>query len=163
MKTQLFRTILIVLSLTILLFATSCAAANPEQSTDPLNGQSDETPTDPTADSATTTSVEESVDRLRVVTSFYPMYDFALKIGGDRIEAINLVPVGAEPHSWEPAAADLVALEKADVFIFNGANMEHWVDTVLAAVQNESLILVETTANLDLLAGHDHDHDDDDG
>lgn len=94
--------------------------------------------------------------KLKVVASFYPMYDFAQKIGGDQISLKNLVPGGAEPHSWEPEAADLVSLEQADVFIFNGAGMEHWVDSVLSALQNKDLIVVETAANLDLLAGHDH-------
>ena len=31
------------------------------------------------------------------------MYDFAKKIGGDKVEVINLVPAGTEPHDWEPS------------------------------------------------------------
>jgi zinc transport system substrate-binding protein len=39
---------------------------------------------------------------LDVVASFYPMADFAEKIGGDRVNVTTMVPSGAEPHDWEP-------------------------------------------------------------
>lgn len=39
-------------------------------------------------------------DKLKVMASFYPMYDFAQKIGGDRVEVTNMVPAGTEPHDW---------------------------------------------------------------
>ena len=44
--------------------------------------------------------------RLKVMASFYPMYDFARKVGGDRIQVKDMVPAGTEPHDWEPAATD---------------------------------------------------------
>lgn len=50
--------------------------------------------------------------KLKVAVSFYPMYDFASKIGADQIDLINLVPSGTEPHDWEPSASDLTNLEK---------------------------------------------------
>ncbi|NLW12465.1 MAG: zinc ABC transporter solute-binding protein [Clostridiaceae bacterium] len=99
---------------------------------------------------------------LTVITSFYPMYDFASRIGGSRIDLTNMVPSGVEPHSWEPSAGDIVKLEKADVFIYNGAGMEHWVDTILSAVSSKSLIVVETADGLELREGHDHDEDHED-
>ncbi|WP_313346120.1 metal ABC transporter substrate-binding protein [Sedimentibacter sp.] len=104
--------------------------------------------------------------KLSVYASFYPMYDFAAKIGGDKINAVNMVPDGAEPHHWEPTAADIVGLEEASVFIYNGAGMEHWVEDVLESIHNDSLIIVEASEGLSLLEGHHHedehdgDHDD---
>ncbi len=38
--------------------------------------------------------------KLTVVTSFYPMYDFAVKVGGEKVRVVNLVPAGTEPHDW---------------------------------------------------------------
>ena len=64
--------------------------------------------------------------RLKVMASFYPMYDFARKVGGDRIQVKDMVPAGTEPHDWEPAATDIRNLEDADVFVYNGADLEHW-------------------------------------
>lgn len=96
---------------------------------------------------------------LKVSASFYVMYDFASKIGGDKIELTNIIPSGTEPHDWEPSASDIVGLETADVFIYNGAGMEHWVDDVLASLQNEDLLAVEASKGVALLEGH-HDHED---
>lgn len=93
---------------------------------------------------------EESPDRLKVVTSIYVLYDFTLKIGGDHVSVTNLLPPGAEPHEWEPGTNDLLCLEQADVFIYNGAGMEHWLDKVVASLENKDLILVETTKGLPL-------------
>jgi zinc transport system substrate-binding protein len=94
-----------------------------------------------------------SGDKLIVCTSFYPMYDFARKVGGDRIELHNLVPAGTEPHDWEPTASDMTLLAKADVFVYNGAGMEHWVDKVLSALNNDALVVVEASKGIDLLSG----------
>lgn len=112
--------------------------------------------------------------KLKVAASFYPMYDFASKIGADQIDLINLVPSGTEPHDWEPSASDLTSLEKSDVFIYSGAGMEHWVDRVLNSLTNSGLTVVEASDGISLRTNdddededhdhedHDHDHEDHD-
>lgn len=100
-------------------------------------------------------------EKLSVYTSFYPMYDFASKIGGDKVNIVNMVPAGTEPHDWEPTASDITGLEKTDVFIYNGAGMEHWVGDVLKSIQNKDLIAVEASEGLTLMEGH-HEHEDED-
>ena len=69
--------------------------------------------------------------RLTVMASFYPLYDFVRKEGGDRIQVKDMVPAVTEPHDWEPAATDIRNLEDADVFVYNGADLEHWAEDVL--------------------------------
>ena len=98
----------------------------------------------------TTGPTERNTDRLQVIASFYLMADFAEKIGGDLIEVTNLVPSGVEPHEWEPATTDMTLLEQADMLIYNGAGMEHWIDSVKAALDNKDLLLVETAAAIDM-------------
>lgn len=66
--------------------------------------------------------------KLKVVTSFYPLYEVAHQIGGDRIELKNLVPAGAEPHDYEPSPGDIAGLYDADLVIYNGAGLEPWAD-----------------------------------
>lgn len=90
-------------------------------------------------------------DKLSVVASFYTMYDFAGKIGGDKAEVSILVPAGAEPHDWEPSTSDIVSLEQADVFIYNGAGMEGWVEDILSSLSNKSLTVVEATKGVPLI------------
>ena len=99
--------------------------------------------------------------RLRVLTSFYPMYDFACKIGGDCINVTNMVPSGTEPHDWEPSTNDLKNLEKADVFIYNGADMEPWADDLLVS-RSDTLRVVEASENVELRTTdgeHEHAHE----
>jgi zinc transport system substrate-binding protein len=111
-----------------------------------------ETPAEP--------SSAASEGSLRVMASFYPMYDFAQKIGGDKVTVTNMVPAGTEPHDWEPSPSDIVALEQADVFVYSGAGMEHWVEDVLASLDNQSLVTVEASYGIALLEGHHHHHED---
>lgn len=99
--------------------------------------------------------------RLKVMASFYPMYDFARKVGGDRIQVKDMVPAGTEPHDWEPAAMDIRNLEDADVFVYNGADLEHWAEDVLDTLENQDLVVSEASDGVELLdGGHDHAHGD---
>ena len=110
-------------------------------------------------------------DKLQVMASFYPMYDFALKIGGEYVEVTDMVPAGTEPHDWEPAPKDLAKLEEADVFVYSGAGMEYWAEDILTSIQNTKLVTVEASNGITLLdvedgetaeQSHEHTHGDTD-
>lgn len=101
--------------------------------------------------------------KLKVVASFYPMYDFAVKIGGDKAEVTDMVPAGTEPHDWEPSVADIKNLEEADLFVYSGAGMEHWADDVLRSLENSKLVTVEASGGLTLRAGSSHEGEHDHG
>jgi zinc transport system substrate-binding protein len=89
--------------------------------------------------------------KLKVVASFYIPYEFTRNVGGERVEVKNLVPAGAEPHDFEPSPADIRAIEEAQVFVYNGASMESWVERVLSVVKNrDTLVVVEATKGLPL-------------
>lgn len=66
--------------------------------------------------------------QIKVMTSFYPLYDFASKIGGDYVQVENLVATGVEPHDWTPKPLDMAKLNEADIFVYNGWGFEGWVD-----------------------------------
>ena len=102
---------------------------------------------------------EQAESTLLVYTSFYPMYDFTCKIGGEKVRVINMLPSGTEPHDWEPAAADIAGLEKADVFVYNGAGMEHWAESVLNSLENTGMVVVAASKNIPLIEGEPHEHD----
>lgn len=84
--------------------------------------------------------VQNSADtdngKLKVYTSFYAIYDFVNKIGGDKIELTNVVPTGTEPHDWEPAIKDMASFENCDILFYNGAGMESWIEKVQSSVSN---------------------------
>jgi zinc transport system substrate-binding protein len=89
-------------------------------------------------------------ERLAVVASFYPLYDFARQVGGERVEVTALVPTGVEPHDWEPSPRDVARLERARAFLYNGAGLEPWVGKLLEAVRAPSLVVVDTTTKIPL-------------
>lgn len=80
----------------------------------------------------------EAADRrLRVVASFYPLYFFASKIGGDAAIVFNVTPAGAEPHEYELTPQDLVRIETSDLVLLNGLDFEPWGNRILADQQNQ--------------------------
>jgi zinc transport system substrate-binding protein len=110
------------------------------------------------------TDVEK--DLLKVYTSFYPYYDFAKNVGGDNIQMNAIVPDGTEPHSFEPSPKTIAELEKADVFIYNGLDMEPWLDKVLHLLEGNDIYIVDASNAVELInygeEDHDDDHDEDD-
>lgn len=89
-------------------------------------------------------------DKLDVVASFYPMADFAQKVGGDHVNVTNLVPAGTEPHEWEPSSSDIKAIQNSDVFIYNGADMEGWVDDTLASTDTSKTTVCKASDGIKL-------------
>lgn len=103
---------------------------------------------------------KDEQDKLKVYTSFYVMNDFAEKIGGDKISITNLVPAGTEPHDWEPTAKDIVDLQQADVFIYNGAGMETYIGKILASIENDKLVVIEASKGIALQKIEENDTED---
>lgn len=70
----------------------------------------------------------QSTSKLKVVTSMFVMTDFVKAIGQDHVEVKQILPEGAEVHDWEPSAKDIAELEKANLFVYHGAELEHWAE-----------------------------------
>lgn len=102
-------------------------------------------------------SFAAGTDKVKVAASFYPMGEFARKVGGERVDVIELVPAGVEPHDWEPTAAHLTTLNAAQLFVYNGGGFEHWVDKTLQSLDNKQLVAVEASRGLPLVQGAGED------
>ena len=76
----------------------------------------------------------EPADKLNVVTTLFPYYDFVRQIAGDRVELTLVIPAGMDSHSFEPTPADMITIQDADLLICNGGAMEHWLDQVLDSI-----------------------------
>jgi len=97
-------------------------------------------------------------DKPLVVASFYPLYEFSRQVAGDHAEVISLVPPGVEPHDWEPSPQDVVRLQKAKLFVYNGAGLEPWVEKLLRDAKAKGVLAVKATERVALLSGHGHEH-----
>lgn len=111
--------------------------------------------------SSTNTYVE---GKTNVVTSFYPLYYLTSEIGGEHVNAVNLIPAGVEPHDWTPKSQDLSTASKAQLFLYNGAGLEGWTDAFLKGLSKDSkLVSAEMSAGVTLIQGsseEEHEHED---
>jgi zinc transport system substrate-binding protein len=85
--------------------------------------------------------------KVNVVTSFYPLYEFTKAIGGDYVNAINLVPAGVEPHDWSPKSRDIKNMTQAQIFVYQGAGFEGWVKDFLGSLSPDSTLRVVEASN----------------
>jgi zinc transport system substrate-binding protein len=91
-------------------------------------------------------------DKLKVVATFYPLAFFAQQIGGEEVAVTQLIPDNTEVHTWQPSFADILAVDEADVIIYNGASLDHWFeDDILPIIDSSNKIIVETTKGVQLL------------
>jgi zinc transport system substrate-binding protein len=102
-----------------------------------------------------TESAHTDNGKLKVAASYYPLYDFAKNVGGDKIEASNVTPAGAEPHDYEPSPKTLAGIQDVPVFIYNGGHMEPWVDIFLKDYRHDA---VRASDGIDLMTAEDEDH-----
>lgn len=94
------------------------------------------------------TNNKKHSDKISVAASYYPLYDFAKNIGGDKVEVTNITPAGSEPHGFEPSAKQLALAYQSDVFVYNGATMETWAENFL---KDYKKISVKSSDNIDLI------------
>jgi zinc transport system substrate-binding protein len=98
----------------------------------------------------TNDSAEPSEEaEISVVTSFFPVYEFTQAIAGERANVSLMVTDGADPHSYEPSAQNVVAVNEADVFVYSSEEMEFWVGNLLNSVENDDLIVARTADGLE--------------
>lgn len=78
-------------------------------------------------------SAPDRSDRLQIVATIFPGYDFARAVAGEHADVTLLLPPGAESHSYEPTPADILAVQNCDLFVYLGGESDAWVDTILSA------------------------------
>ncbi len=66
--------------------------------------------------------------KLQVISSFNPLHEFSQKVGQEKINAILLIPVGIQPHDWEPTIKDVQIMQQSDLIVINGIGFENWID-----------------------------------
>lgn len=100
----------------------------------------------------------DQANDVRIVTSIYPLYEFAARLASNPATVRNLVPVGAEPHHWEPTALDLALVRQADLFAYNSPEFEQWAKKIVDGLPAGRPIVVETAQGMQV-RGHAHGAD----
>jgi zinc transport system substrate-binding protein len=96
-------------------------------------------------------STPQTSTKLKVIATFYPLYDFAQNIGGDRVTVSILVPETVDVHDFEPTPSSISAVSTADVLIYNGIGLEPWIANIVSASDNPDLIQIDTSHGIPLL------------
>ena len=99
--------------------------------------------------STTSNSTDANHSKLKIVASFYPIYEFVKRVGGNNVNITTLIPIGVEPHNFEPTIQQIQNAESADLIIYNGAGLEKWIDKI------DSKFKVDASQGLNLFKGND--------
>lgn len=103
----------------------------------------------------------EADDRLHVLTTVFPQYDFVRSICGDSVTVEMLIPAGTDSHSFEPSPQDLIRISECDLFIYVGGESDEWVRQLLYSLGDsapQTLTLMECVETV-CVAEHDHEHE----
>ncbi len=125
-------------------------------------------PASPPSPTATATSVAATpAERRLVVVASLPIFASLVEVvGGDLVEVGAVMPPGTDPHTYQPSPRDVAPLAEADLVVYNGGDLEPWMERQLEAVGGRARVLVlaeglEPPAELaQEEAEHGHDHAD---
>lgn len=96
-------------------------------------------------------SNSSSAAGLKVLATFFPVYDDAINVLGDRGTVTLLVPFSVDVHQFEPTPSSIQLVQQADILIYNGAGLEPWIPQIVQAAGNSNLVLVDSSAGLPLI------------
>ncbi len=96
-----------------------------------------------------------------IVTTLFPQYDFARQLVKDKAEVVLLLSPGVEAHDFEPTPSDIILINKADLFIYTGDDMEPWVARILDSIDNDELTILNVSEGVETICeeeNHEHNH-----
>ena len=97
-----------------------------------------------------TPGANNNSSKLKVVASFFPIYEFVKKVGGEKVDSSVLIPVGAEPHDFDPTIQQIQNTQSAAAVVYNGAGMEAtWINKI------NPKFAIDTSKGLNLLSTKD--------
>ena len=106
----------------------------------------------------TETNVTVESEKIQVLASFYPYYEFTKNVAGDVAIVNQYMPSGVEAHDWEPRPQEIQSLKDADVFVYNGLGIEPYVDNIIESGEFENVLFAKVSEGVELVKpeeGHD--------
>jgi len=82
-----------------------------------------------------------------ILTSTSFLADITRNIAGDRVSVASLLPVGTDPHSYQPTPQDVTKIEQSKLLIINGAEYEHFLEPLLENAGGEREV-IEASAGI---------------
>ena len=95
-------------------------------------------------------------DKIQIVATLFPQYDFAKHIVGDKAEVKLLLNSGIETHNYEPTAKDMITiLDDSDVFLYTGTMLEPWTESIIKNLEETDCKIVDISQNINLITIED--------
>ena len=95
---------------------------------------------------STVTKTKSKTDnKIQVVTTIFPEYDWVMNILGDNpsgIEVTMLLDNGVDLHSYQPTVEDILKISTCDLFIYVGGESDEWVEDALKSAENKGIIAI---------------------
>lgn len=95
---------------------------------------------------------DEKYGKIKVISSFSILTDILHQIGKDSIEVHNLAPVGTDPHEYQSVPDDIKFASKADLFVYNGLNLEGgdngWFSKLTQSVNASESQVIKASGNI---------------
>lgn len=110
------------------------------------------------------THSNQSSEKMTVIATLFPQYDFAREIAGDKANIQLLLPPGMESHSFEPTPGDIITIHNCDVFLYTGDEMEPWVsgivDNIKGTGAGNAPVIADLSQGIELhMDEHNHVHE----
>ncbi len=97
-----------------------------------------------------------SEEKVQVAVTISVLQDFVEQVGGDRVEAFSIVPVGGSPETFQPSPRDAGRISEARVVFENGMGLDAWVEDLVESAGNEEQKVVKLSDGLEPLEGEEH-------
>lgn len=92
----------------------------------------------------------QNEEKIKVIATLFPQYDFAKQIGGDKVDVSLLLTPGTETHTYEPTPQDIINVNRADLYIYTGKYMEPWSDKIANSITSNTQVL-DASKNINLI------------
>ena len=85
--------------------------------------------------------IKNSSDKIQIIATLFPQYDFAKHIVGDKAEVKLLLNSGVETHNYEPTPKDMITINNSDMFLYTGNDLEPWTESIISSIENDCKII----------------------
>ena len=100
----------------------------------------------------TTSSTVPDSNRPLVIATTPILGDLVRQVGGDQVNVEVLIPLGADPHDFEPSAAQAARLRDASLIVANGLGLEERLESALDGAQKDGVPVFDVGEELDPLS-----------
>ena len=138
------RTVLLAVAMLFALAACS------DETSEPTPAPTTAPPAAATAPAAAPPTAAPAPDPLRVVVTNNIIADWVENVGGDRVDVFSLLPIGADPHTFQPGAGDVAKVSDADLVLSIGLGLEEsWLHELLENARGDESAVVELGETID--------------